>query len=174
MTPPTSVVIAGGGVAALEALLALRALAGDRVTVELIAPEPHFWYRPLAVAEPFGLGHTQRLQLSNVASDTCASFTLGSVTAVDAERRIARTSTGADVSYDVLLLACGAAPEPAISGSLRAPTGSSACPISAKGSPRSACRSPASARAARTPRAPSSTSAWSYRNSSTAGRGRIY
>jgi hypothetical protein len=42
------VLIAGGGVAALEAALALRALAEDRVRVELIAPEPRFWYRPLA------------------------------------------------------------------------------------------------------------------------------
>ena len=49
------IVIAGGGVAGLEALLALhRALeAGARLT--LIAPDPDFTYRPLAVAEPFGL-----------------------------------------------------------------------------------------------------------------------
>jgi len=36
-----NVVIAFGGVAALEAALALRALAGDRVGVELFAPETH-------------------------------------------------------------------------------------------------------------------------------------
>jgi len=36
-------VIAGGGVAALEAALALRKLAEDRVDTELLAPEPHFW-----------------------------------------------------------------------------------------------------------------------------------
>ena len=50
------VLIAGGGVAALEAALALRDLAADRVDVELLAPEPHFWYRPLSVAAPFELG----------------------------------------------------------------------------------------------------------------------
>ena len=49
----TRVLVAGGGVAALEAALAMRALAEDRVSVELLAPEPQFWYRPLAVAEPF-------------------------------------------------------------------------------------------------------------------------
>jgi sulfide:quinone oxidoreductase len=38
----TRVLIAGGGVAALEAALALRALAEDRVRVELLAPEPQF------------------------------------------------------------------------------------------------------------------------------------
>ena len=33
------VVIAGGGVAALETLIALRDLAGDRVDITLVAPE---------------------------------------------------------------------------------------------------------------------------------------
>jgi sulfide:quinone oxidoreductase len=112
------VVIAGGGVAALEALLALRALAGDRVSVELIAPEPHFWYRPLAVAEPFGLGKARRLELSTVASELSAVFTLGSVAAVDAERRISRTGADAEIPYDAFLLASGAMPEPAIPGAL--------------------------------------------------------
>ena len=49
----TSVLVAGGGVAALETALALRALGPGRIRVELVAPELHFFYRPLAVAEPF-------------------------------------------------------------------------------------------------------------------------
>ena len=40
------VLIAGGGVAGLEALLALRHLAGDRVALTLLAPERQFTYRP--------------------------------------------------------------------------------------------------------------------------------
>ena len=36
------VVIAGGGVAGLEALLALHALAADRVRLTLIAPDAEF------------------------------------------------------------------------------------------------------------------------------------
>ena len=47
------VVIVGGGVAGLEALMALRDLAGDRVEMTLVAPEPDFTYKPLAVEEPF-------------------------------------------------------------------------------------------------------------------------
>ena len=50
---PFRVVAAGAGVAGLELALALRALAEDLVSVELIAPEREFTYRPLAVAEPF-------------------------------------------------------------------------------------------------------------------------
>ena len=42
MTETTSshVVIAGGGVAALETLMALRDLAGDRVTITLMREDP--------------------------------------------------------------------------------------------------------------------------------------
>jgi len=47
------VVIAGGGVAALETLLALRALAGHLIDVTLISPTPEFVYRPVTVAEAF-------------------------------------------------------------------------------------------------------------------------
>jgi sulfide:quinone oxidoreductase len=113
----TRVVIAGGGVAALEAALSLRALAEERVRVELIGPEPHFWYRPLAVAEPFALGAASHFELAELASAAGAEFTLGSVLGVDAESHTAQTSVGA-VPYDVLLIACGAVPNAAVPGAL--------------------------------------------------------
>ncbi len=47
------VLVAGGGVAALEAVLALRSLAGDRVRVELLAPTAGFAQRPYSVRSPF-------------------------------------------------------------------------------------------------------------------------
>ena len=104
------VVIAGGGVAALEAALALRALAEDRVSVELLAPEPQFWYRPLAVAEPFNLGEVRRFELSELAGAAGATFSQGALTGVDAGSKLAQTSAGSVVPYDVLLVACGAVP----------------------------------------------------------------
>jgi sulfide:quinone oxidoreductase len=114
----TRVVIAGGGVAALEAALALRALAEDRVIVELLAPEPQFWYRPLAVAEPFDLGEVRRFELAELAAVAGATFSLGALAGVDAGGRLARTSAGSSVPYDVLLVACGAGPTPAVPGAL--------------------------------------------------------
>jgi hypothetical protein len=48
-TDPFRVVIAGGGVAALEAALALRELTGERVRTTLLSPEPEFVYRPMRV-----------------------------------------------------------------------------------------------------------------------------
>jgi sulfide:quinone oxidoreductase len=112
------VLIAGGGVAALEAAIALRELAGDRVSVALLAPEPHFWYRPLAVAEPFQLGKVRHFELSTLAAEASATFTPGALVSVDAERRVAYTSPGGPVPYDMLLIACGAAPKPAVEGAL--------------------------------------------------------
>ena len=114
----TRVLIAGGGVAALEGALALRALAEDRVSVELLAPEPQFWYRPLAVAEPFGLGEVRQFELSELAAAAGASFSPGALIGVDAGGRLAETSGGSSIPYDVLLLACGAGPIAAVPGAL--------------------------------------------------------
>jgi sulfide:quinone oxidoreductase len=50
----TRVLIAGSGVAAVECVLALRALAGARVDVELLAPAAELVQRPESVRTPFG------------------------------------------------------------------------------------------------------------------------
>ncbi|MGZ4399070.1 MAG: CBS domain-containing protein [Gaiellaceae bacterium] len=115
---PAHVLIAGGGVAALEATLALRALAEERIEVELLAPEPLFWYRPLAVAEPFQLGAVRHFELSELAAAAGAIFSPGALASVDAGRRLAYTAAGAVIPYDALLLACGAVPGPAVPGAL--------------------------------------------------------
>ena len=106
---PAHVVIAGGGVAALEALIALRELAGDRVRVTLLAPEPDFVYRPLSVAEPFCLGHAAHHPLAEVARDFGAELVRDGLAAVDPSNRTVTTSEGATLSYDSLLVAVGAA-----------------------------------------------------------------
>lgn len=110
--------IAGGGVAALEAALTLRELGEDRVRVELLAPEPTFWYRPVAVAEPFDLGTVRHFDLGSLAGEIGAGLSLGSLAAVDVDRREARTAAGGVLRYDALLIACGAVPHAAIPGAL--------------------------------------------------------
>jgi sulfide:quinone oxidoreductase len=99
-------------------MLALRALAGDRVSVELIAPEPQFWYRPLAVAEPFGLAEVRHFDLSALAGEAGALFVPDELVSVDAARRLAHTRSGGPIGYDALLIACGAVPRPAIPGAV--------------------------------------------------------
>jgi len=113
-----NVLIAGGGVAALEAALALRALGEERVSVELVAPEPRFWYRPLAVAEPFQLGEVTHFELPELAAAAGATFSLGTLVSVDPTKHLAHTSPGGAIPYDMLLIACGAVPEPAVPGAL--------------------------------------------------------
>ncbi len=112
------VLIAGGGVAALEAMLALRKLAGDRVSVGLLAPDTQFWYRPLAVAEPFGLAATRHFDLPSLADEAGALFVPGELVSVDAANRLAHTSPGGPVPYEALLIACGAVPTPAVPGAI--------------------------------------------------------
>ena len=102
------VLIAGGGVAALEVLIALRALAGDRLRITLVAPGPEFVYRPLAVAEPFDLGAARRYPLAGIAADFGARLVPASVVAVEATARRVRCRSGEILSYDVLVLAPGA------------------------------------------------------------------
>jgi sulfide:quinone oxidoreductase len=118
LRPALRVLIAGGGVAALEAALALRALADERVEIELLSPEPHFWYRPLAVVEPFGTGHVHAVELTSLARSCGAIVTLGALASVDPDRHLARTAAGAEIEYDVLLVATGASPVPAVTGAL--------------------------------------------------------
>ncbi len=71
---PFVVVIAGGGVAALEAALALRELGAGRIALKLIASDTEFVYRPMAVIEPFGYPPVQRFPLAAIAGDIGAEL----------------------------------------------------------------------------------------------------
>jgi sulfide:quinone oxidoreductase len=104
---PKRVLIAGGGVAALETMLALRHLAGDRVEIVIVSPDDSFAYRPLTVAEPFGLGTELRFDLAEIAADGGAELVREPVASVDAATRTVRTGAGASLDYDALVIACG-------------------------------------------------------------------
>jgi sulfide:quinone oxidoreductase len=107
------VLIAGGGVAGLEALLALHELAADRVALTLLAPEREFAYRPMAVATPFARGHMQRVDLADVARGARAELIRGELAEVDAGAHEVVLTDGRRLGYEALLVAVGAASEPA-------------------------------------------------------------
>jgi sulfide:quinone oxidoreductase len=115
---PTHVLIAGAGVAGLEGALALRAVAGDQVSVEIVSPDSEFVYRPLAVAEPFSVGEVRRFPVRRLAEDAGADLRAAAVRAVHPARKAVETSSGEEVSYDLLLLALGARAVPAIPGAV--------------------------------------------------------
>jgi len=109
------VVILGGGVAGLEAALALRDLASDAVSIEVVSHESEFVYRPLSVAAPFHVGEARRFPVAHLLDDAGASLTQAAASAVAPDRQIVLTSTG-EIAYDQLLVALGAKPVAAIGG----------------------------------------------------------
>lgn len=117
-TETAKVLVAGGGVAALETALALRSLAEGRVEVELLAPNHEFVYRPLAVAEPFNKGSIQRFDLAGLAQAAGARHRLGSLAAVYPGKHLVRASTKGLFEYDALVLAVGARAQSAVPGAV--------------------------------------------------------
>ena len=115
---PLSVLIAGGGVGGLEAALALDDLAGDGVDLTLLAPDRHFTYRPLAVAEPFGGAAVLRFPLAAIAGDRRLRLVRDAVASVDAEQHVVRTQDGRALAYDALVLAIGAVARESVPGTL--------------------------------------------------------
>src|SRR5438445_3350827 len=102
------VVIAGGGVASLEALIALRDLLNGFVGIDVVAPSGDFIYRPLSVAEPFDLSAPRRFPLREIVADHGAELHMGLLEAVDNDRAIVSVRGGPSLSYDALFVAVGA------------------------------------------------------------------
>ncbi len=105
---PRRVLIAGGGVAGLEAAFALQAIAGDRVTIQILAPADEFVYRPPSVGEPFTAAHARRYSLAKLAASAGAELIQDALQRVDAAGRHVITRAGATLSYDELLVCPGA------------------------------------------------------------------
>ena len=105
---PFKVLVAGGGVAALEGVLALRDLAGDRLSIEMLAPEPEFVYRPMTVREPFAYGRARRYSLGEMAGEIGVGLREQSFAWVNPATRVAYADGGDELPYDFLLLALGA------------------------------------------------------------------
>jgi sulfide:quinone oxidoreductase len=98
------VLVAGGGVAAVEAVLALRALAGERVDVELLAPAGDLVHRPSSVLTPFSGTPAPSLPLDRLG----AVRHEGALAAVDVDAREAHSTGGRRLPYDRLVVATGA------------------------------------------------------------------
>lgn len=110
------VLIAGGGVAALEAAIALHEMAGDRAEVEICSPREDFIYRPFAVAEPYGASRAMRYDLAELAGRCGAAYRRAGIDSVDGDARRARTHDGEEVPYDYLIVACGSRLLASVSG----------------------------------------------------------
>jgi len=101
------VIIAGGGVAALEALLVLREVAAEQVSIELLTPNSEFVYRPMELAALFRDDHVQHFDLGRIAADQQATIVQDRLEGVWPDRR-AITQSGMTMPFDSLLIAIGA------------------------------------------------------------------
>jgi sulfide:quinone oxidoreductase len=112
------VVIAGAGVAGLETMLALRALAGDRIDITVVAPGLKFLNRSMSVNAPFEAPRGRGIRLESILAEFDARWVRDVLDRVDHQQRVAITRGGERLSYDVLVLALGAHPKQWASGSL--------------------------------------------------------
>ncbi|MHB8696402.1 MAG: NAD(P)/FAD-dependent oxidoreductase [Solirubrobacteraceae bacterium] len=115
----TRVVIAGGGIAGLEALMALHTLTGDRVQLTVLAPESEFLYRPVTVAEAFAKGEARSYNLGEIVTRDCgAKLIQDSLDEVEVDAQTIITRSGESVPYDILVVATGAIPTNPLPGAL--------------------------------------------------------
>jgi sulfide:quinone oxidoreductase len=113
------VVIAGGGVAALEVLLALRAQASHLVDITIVSPVREFLYRPVTVAEAFDRAQAREYDLAQILADQGAGeMVQDELAQVLPDRRIAVTKHGRRISFDSLVVATGAIPRTWLGGAL--------------------------------------------------------
>jgi sulfide:quinone oxidoreductase len=118
-TPPRdggfSIVIAGGGVAALEAILALRQ-SGCGAGIELICPNREFSLRQLAPGQPFGGPSSRTLDLLSFCHRNGAVLRRDRVAEVWGQSQRLLLDSAEEVPYDALLLCPGARPYDALPG----------------------------------------------------------
>lgn len=108
-----SVVIAGGGVAAIEGLLRIRRLVGGAANITLLAPNEEFAFRALSVKEPFALGAAERHPIRHIARDAEAEWAKDALAWIDPDGQVVHTGGGTELPYDALLVAVGARTTPA-------------------------------------------------------------
>jgi sulfide:quinone oxidoreductase len=102
------VLIAGGGVAGLEAVLALRETGLRTLSIDLLSPSPEFVLTPLSVAEAFGAGEAPRLGLAEFCDEHDVELIPAGLAEVWPEQQRALTDEGTELFYDALLLCTGA------------------------------------------------------------------
>jgi len=106
------VLIAGGGVAALETALALHDLAPELTEVSIVAPGQELVYRPMTVREPFAMERARRYPLAEIVAAAGAELIADELEWIDVGSRTAHTKSGGALPYDALMVALGAQAKP--------------------------------------------------------------
>ena len=109
---PVRLIIAGAGVAGLEALTALSAVAPGRFDTTVLAPNAEFRIQAVTVEEPFARPRGTAYSVPLVCEDHGARHLSDGLARVDAEGGRVTTVGGSELEYDHLLVAVGATREP--------------------------------------------------------------
>ena len=110
--------IIGGGVAALEAMLALDAASYKGADVHLFSPQPKFVLKPLAVSSGFGRGGVLNFDLPKLTATAGAAFHENGVSEVDTSSRKMSLSDGSEFEYDFLIASPGADSRDSVPGAM--------------------------------------------------------
>ena len=110
--------VAGGGFAALEVVLALRAIAGRAAGVSLVAPDPVLAYRPAATLEAFSDTAPRAFDLAAIAADLGVRYHRTRVESVGWAHKRVRLASGGTLTCDTLVLATGAQATVGVPGAL--------------------------------------------------------
>lgn len=105
--PRSRVIVVGGGIAGLEALLALHDLAGERADLTLVAPVREFVYRPMMVTEPFDLTPAQERGLEALTDKLGADFVHAAAKGVRPADHVLELDDGSELTYDYLVVCAG-------------------------------------------------------------------
>jgi sulfide:quinone oxidoreductase len=111
-----NILIVGGGIAGLEAALALTDLAGDRARLAMLAPEPDFFYKPLTVEEPFTHQPAERRELAPALDELGVELIRGTVKSVSPDEHVVTTEAEPQLAYDTLVVCVGGRARPAYHG----------------------------------------------------------
>jgi sulfide:quinone oxidoreductase len=115
---PHRVLIAGGGVAGLEALIALHSLAGDNVQITLMAPGDGFTVRALSVQDPFAWPAPRRYSVPRICAEHGATFVDDALREVHRGAGTVTAESGEELRYDSLMIAVGAQPDAAFASAI--------------------------------------------------------
>lgn len=108
MGTPREVVVAGGGVAGLETVLALRVLAARATHLTVVSADPLLRRRQELLAEPFSPTPIRTYALDALAEALGFELVLGRLRGVEGDGRIARLDGDRALPYDELVIAAGA------------------------------------------------------------------
>jgi sulfide:quinone oxidoreductase len=101
------VVVAGGGIAGVEALLGLRELAPEGTELVLVSPARELLHQSLGDI-PWSLGGVIRHPIDRICAELGVEHVSDALVGVDAGRRRIELRQRGEAGYDALLVAVGA------------------------------------------------------------------